>query len=255
MRIYLDLVMGLNFLVDFLLLLGTDRLSGYGSRWYRTVTASALGGVYGGVCFLPDFRFLANPLWRVVSLALMGGIAFGFCRSAVTRCGIFALLSMALGGIALAMGRSDWLALPLAGGVLWLLCRTGLQGSRGQEYLPLEIRYGENRVCLTALRDTGNTLRDPVTGEKVLVISATAAEKLTGLTASQIADPIKTLQGQSLPGLRLIPYRAVGSSGMLLAMRFSDVCLGSHNQSAVVAFAPEGLGENSAFQALTGGVV
>ena len=44
-------------------------------------------------------------------------------------------------------------------------------------------------------------------------------------------------------------------SGMLLALRFRDVRIGSQVRSAVVAFAPEGLGSGDRYQALTGGVL
>ena len=69
-------------------------------------------------------------------------------------------------------------------------------------------------------------------------------------------QPLKTLMCRPVPGLRLIPYRAVGQAGdMLLAMRFDGVKIGSRMQSAVVAFAAEGLGRGDVYQALTGGVI
>ena len=71
MRVYLDLVMGLNFLVDLLLLLGTNRLSGFPAGWKRTVPAAALGAMYSGGCCLPGFYFLGNTFWRLVCLGLI----------------------------------------------------------------------------------------------------------------------------------------------------------------------------------------
>ena len=41
---------------------------------------------------------------------------------------------------------------------------------------------------------------------------------------------------------------------MVLALRFENVKIGPRVQSAIVAFAPEGLGEGM-YQALTGGVL
>ena len=126
----------------------------------------------------------------------------------------------------------------------------------GREYVPVELTYGEKTVSIVALRDSGNTLRDPVSGEQVLVVSGEVAEKLTGLTQEQLRAPLKTLMCRPVPGLRLIPYRAVGQAGdMLLAMRFDGVKIGSRMQSAVVAFAAEGLGRGDVYQALTGGVI
>lgn len=255
MEIYLDLVVILNFLVDFLLLLGTNRLSGFPPGPGRAAAASVLGGVYAGACLLPGFRFLGNLLWRTVSLVLMSVIAFGWDRSALKRSGVFLLLSMALGGIAVSIGRGDVPALVLAGALVWLLCRVAFDGTAGgREYVPLELTYGDNTLHLLALQDTGNTLRDPITGEQVLVISAEAAQTLTGLTRDQLRSPLETMTSRVLPGLRLVPYRAVGGGGMLLAMRFPAAKIGSRRCSALVAFAAEGFGRGEMVQALTGGV-
>ena len=98
MRIYLDLLILLNFLVDALLILGTNRLSGFPTDGKRVVLAAALGGVYSGACMLSGFRFLGNILWRLVSLGGMSAVAFGWNRSTLKRCCVFILLSMALGG-------------------------------------------------------------------------------------------------------------------------------------------------------------
>lgn len=256
MEIYLDLVMLLNFLVDFLLLLGTNRLSGFPASPGRCALGALLGALYSGVCLMRGFHFLGNLLWRLVSLSLMAAVAFGCDRSAIKRGGVFLLLSMAMGGIALSAGRGEFTALVLCAGGLWLLCRVAFGGSvGGREYVPVVLTWGENTASVIALRDSGNTLRDPITGEQVLVLSAGVAEKLTGLTEQQLRKPLETLAQRPIPGLRLVPYRAVGSGGMLLALRFDKVKIGSREQSAVVAFAPEGLGKGELHQALTGGAL
>lgn len=251
MEVYLDLVVILNFLVDFLLLLGTNRLSGFPLGAKRCALAAVLGGAYSGACMLPGFRFLGSMLWRVVSLGLMAIIAFGCSRSALKRGGVFLLLSMALGGVAMSFGKGNFLTLVLAAAGVWLLCRAAFgETVGGREYVPITLTYGENSASLIALRDSGNTLRDPITGEQVFVIAGEVAQKLTGLSESQLRAPLETLALRPIPGLRLIPYRAVGSGGMLLGLRFENVKLGSRTQSAVVAFAPEGLGRGEAYQAL-----
>ena len=255
MRIYLDLVMALNFTVDLLLLLGTNRLAGFASEGKRIVGAAVLGSVYSGACLFHSFRFLGSTLWRMVTLAGMAGIAFGWNRSACRRCGVFVLLSMALGGLAVSFGKGNTLALLPGAAGMWLLCRVAFgDGVGGREYVEVTITEGENTVNLTALRDSGNTLQDPVTGESVLVIGPKAAEQLTGLTPQQLRTPLESLG--SLPGLRLIPYKAVGcSGGMLLAKRFDWVRIGKIQGRVLVAFAPEGLGEGQMYQALTGGAL
>lgn len=256
-EIYLDLVVILNFFVDLLLLLGTNRLSGSTSAWGRLLGASALGALYSGVCLIPRLQFLGHPLWAVVCLGCMALIAFGINQSALRRGAVFTLLSMALGGLAVGFHRANFSLLILEAGLLWLICQTAFGGKiGGQSYVPLTITREGSRVSLTALVDTGNRLQDPISGESVMVISPDSARKLTGLTADQLSHPIQTMAQHPIPGLRLIPYRAVGSpGGMLLAMRFRDVQIGNRIKDTLIAFAPDGLGQNAAYQALIGGVI
>ena len=257
LRIYMDLVMLLNFLVDFLLILGTNRLAGYPVGAKRGAAAAALGGIYGGMCLVPGFRFLGNTLWRLVSLMLMAVLAFGWNRSALQRGAVFVLLSMALGGIAMGLGDGTFWMLVLSAGGVWLLCRVSFRGSLGsREYVPVELTWKGKTLSLIALRDTGNTLRDPLTGEQVLVAGSDVAEELVGLTEQQLQHPVETLAAGPLPGLRLVPYRAVGQpGGMLLAMRFEHAKIGRNVGSPLVAFAPQVLARGEAYRMLTGGAV
>ena len=254
MQIYLDLVIFLNFLVDFLLLLGTNRLTGFPPGWKRLLPAAGLGALYAGLCMLPGLRFLGGGPWPVVFLLLMAWIAFG--SRGWQRLAVFVLLSMALGGVAMGLGQVNIPALILSAAGIWMLCRVGFGGRLGQaEYMPVLIPYGGKNLSLVALRDTGNTLRDPVTGESVLVLAGDAACRLTGLSPDQLRHPIETMTQAPMAGLRLIPYCSVGNgSGLMLGLRFHNVKIGSRTADPMVAFAPEGLGKNAAVQALTGGM-
>ena len=107
---------------------------------------------------------------------------------------------------------------------------------------------------LTALQDTGNTLRDPITGKNVLVVGADVAGELMGLTREQLCSPVESMG--ALPGLLLIPYSSVGSSsGFMLAIRLQNVKIGTWQGSTLVAFAPDIFRSEGAYQALTGGAV
>ena len=257
MHVYADLVAILNFLVDFLLILGTNRLSGFPPSCGRAVLASVLGGIYGGTCLLPGFFFLGNTFWRIVSLSLIAAVAFGWNRSTLRRGGIFLLLSMALGGIAMGMGRGSVLMLILSALLMWLLCQISFCGSVGErEYIPVKLRWEDRETTVIALKDTGNTLRDPLTGEQVLVAGADVGMKLLGLSDYQLKHPVETLASGVLPGLRLIPYHAVGLNGaMMLAIRFPDARIGGKAGQPLVAFAPERIARGEQYQMLTGGVI
>lgn len=253
--VYLDLVVVLNFLVDYLLLLGVNLLTGMPIHWHRSALAAAFGGIYAGSCLLPGFSFLGNAMWRAVSLGLMSGIAFGWNAGAIHRGCLFVVLSMALGGIALGLQKSSFLGLLLAAIGLAFLCTLGFSGiKRYQEYLPVELTFRGMEWKLTALRDTGNTLKDPLTGEPVMILGAKEAERLTGLTRQQLTNPVQTMLDHSMAGLRLIPYRTVDQTeGMLLAISCDRVRIGQERGGKLVALAPQDFPEHGAYQALTGG--
>ena len=115
-----------------------------------------------------------------------------------------------------------------------------------------EIYYKDQHYKICALRDTGNQLKDPLTGNSVLIVGSDVAQAMTGLTVDQLRNPVESLS--LIPGLRLIPYKTVGQAGaFLLAMRIGKVKIGTWQGSAVVAFSPVQLSAKGTYQALTGG--
>ena len=132
-----------------------------------------------------------------------------------------------------------------------LICTLGVRGGVGKQYVPVELYHRGKHLHITALRDTGNTLRDPITGRSVVVVGPEVAAQLTGLSHEQLRTPVKSIL--SLPGGRLIPYKTIADpSGLLLALPIKEAKIGTWKGSCLVAFAPEKLG-NGEFEALTGG--
>lgn len=253
---YAGLVMILHFFVEFLLLLGADRFYGCAARWQRLLLGAGIGGLYAGACLLPRFLFLSSRLYRTTTLVLIGLVAYGISRNALRRCAVFLLLNMALDGVASGFsGASAW---QLAAGtaVTIFLYWMGFHGSRTEGFVPVELTYKGKRLRMTALRDTGNTLQDPVTGTSVLILDAQTACQLTGLTRQQLRAPLETMVTSGVPGLRLIPYHTVGqSTGFMLALRMQQTKIGSTERCCLVALAPEGLNGKGTYQALIGGTV
>lgn len=252
-----QMVAVLSFLVDLLLIFGTNRLLGRPLYPMRGIIAAAVGGVYSGICLLPGFSFLGGILWRLISLITVGALAFGIQKSALYPTAAFCLMSMAMGSVVSGLENSNLWSAVLAAGSICLMFYIGfIKQGNTSVYVPVELHYAEKQCCLTALRDTGNTLKDPITGSSVLIVGADVARELTGLTGEQLRKPVEVLGKSPLPGLRLIPYRAVGQpAGMLLALRIPKMRIGAWQGSGVVAFAPDTLSPDGEFQALTGGTL
>lgn len=240
----------LLFTVDFLLLLATNRLWGFPPAGLRCGIASALGAGQMLLLQLPGFGFLGSWLWRAVFLISMSLIAFGLEKDTLLRGSTFGLLQLSVIGI--AAGEGMW-PLILGAVVIFCLCMVSKTGNT-RRYVPVTVAYQNHKADMTALIDTGNTLRDPMSGKPVLVADCDVAEKLLSLSQEALKDPVGTLAAQPVPGLRLIPYHSVGiPSGMLLGVKADHVWIGGEKTEHIVAFSPNRLCGYGQFQALAGG--
>lgn len=105
----------------------------------------------------------------------------------------------------------------------------------------VEIRHGGRRLTLTALVDSGNLLRDAVTGLPVMVISRRAAAKLMTLPP----------EGMLLPGMRLLSVRTISGTALMTVFRPDSVSILRSGRwqivRALIGLGPEGY---EGFQAL-----
>lgn len=255
MIVYADVVIGLNFLVDYLLILGTYRLTGKTNSTIRALIGSVLGAVYSGLCLIPQFYCISGEVCRALVLALICIVSFGIDCCTFRRSVIFLILSMSLGGLALGIGNgSFWSVLCCCFGLYLVVC-SGILDVSAKKYIKAELYYrGVSRV-ITALLDTGNMLRDPISGEAVLIVGPEIAQEMLGITQEQLNDPIKAISELQIIGMRILPYSSVGKQrGMLLALRMDKVKLNGVDSGKLVAFSPDAIG-GSSFQALAGGTI
>lgn len=254
MVVYLDGILGLNFLVDWMMLLGVNRMAGFPREGWRTAAAAAVGSGYAGICCLPGLGFLADRGWRLMGLGVMSLTAFGIKRSAFPRGVLFLVLSLALGGMATALTAGTGGEILGCGGALALLCRMGFRRKPGQRLVPVTVVWRGRRMEWTALVDTGNGLRDPLTGGPVTVLDGAAAQNLTGLSRWELSHPAQAILAHPDLGLGLIPCGTVAQNrGLLLGLGCEGVEVNGQRAGDVVALSCQDLGHGE-YQALVGGI-
>ena len=282
--VYLDSVFTLNAVMDYLLLVCTARLAGRPLRRGRYLLASLLGGVYASAVFLPGLSFLARTPVKVAAGVLLALAAFGGEEKLARLILLFFALSCAMAGCVLGLGLLSG-GVPMAGGIFYtdvdarvLLIAAAAAYSvmtvvfRAAAKRGVEGRLLKVRVCLegqvvtmTALHDTGNALRHPVSGAPVLVTARGALDGALPPRVRQIltpellrypADLLEPLRSAA-PGWQfsLVPYRTVGlPEGLLLTVRsdWTEV-EGTRYRGLPVGICAGGVGEDCA--ALWGGSV
>ncbi len=214
--VYWDLAALWNFLLDYLLLLGTLRIAGRPICRVRLACGAAIGAAYSVAALA-----LPLPPWTLLPAAIaMTYAAFGKEARRVRLTLLFFLLACALGGAVLLLGRFGGGMERLALGVLYaripwgvflaascaayLLLTIVFRGGAkhdGTEFARAEIEYGGRRVAVRLLRDTGNTLCDPLTGEGVPVVEKCALAPLFRKGTDDAAHiPFTTLHVRTVGG-------------------------------------------------------
>ena len=248
----------------------------------RLGLAATLGALYAAAVFLPGCRELAHPLCRLAAGTAMCRLAWRRERRPWRLTALFFLLSGALAGLLLAMGLAagspeallsrvyhadvSWpVLLGSAIGFGLLLHLVFRQGARheGGELMDVTVSLQGRRQRLRALHDTGNTLRDPVSGQPVLVLEQDALRELWPPEAARIVEmrlppEEKMARLHRLDGTcrwSLLPFCAVGTeAGLLLAVRSDYVKVGSITYPRILlALTPGAVSDGGGYQALWGG--
>ena len=280
--VYLDSFLLINFLLNYLLLLASGKLAGEPLHKWRFALAAALGAAYAALTFFPQLRIFLHPVYKLTAALLMLLISFGNTKKLLRIAAIFLALSCGFCGGILAIeflkggtymtdgivyspvdAKGLLISAIFCYGVLCLFFRRSAHHDPGRgEIVELRLRVGEETISLQALRDTGNTLQDPVNGKEVPVVEG---DRIIGLLPSSwnlskelLEKPVEAvthiIANTSTAKVRLLPYRAVGiSCGMLLAVRLEEITIDKKiYRNHLVALSPNEVSDGGTYCALVG---
>ncbi len=283
--VYLDVLFFVNLIVNYVMLLATGKMTGKPLKTNRAVFASCLGGLYS-VCALtlplqPFFGFPARVVFGLFMVALSYPEVRGF--SFVALAGSFYLCSALVAGTAMALymwgkpglprysvigqeySGAQWWTLALAlvvvssSGFLWRALN--FSGIRRVPLMQVEITFDGHCIPVTGMVDTGNDLRDPVSGLPVIIVDW---DSLKGIMPHEVShfflsawDLVTARLTESPVGkrLRLIPYTNVsGNRGILPGFKPDALYLtGKHGRlrkDAVIGVSGKRLSPQGLYQAL-----
>ena len=235
--------------VTYFLLLASQMLCHREIRRLRLLAACLFGGAYALTILLPPIPPALSVLMRAAACILLRLIADGFrsLRRFLKGLLVFLGVNCVFAGMMLLLQflRPERLlyaagvvyfdvSVPfillsslLAFGAIRLVMRLASGRHTDVPHGNIEIFMGARSVKCVGILDTGHHLTDPFSGKPVLIVSVHVLEPLVP------ASVLSFLRGASLFNcsvpdeftgkLRLFPYRAVGSSGLLPALRCSNV--------------------------------
>ncbi|MBR3893721.1 MAG: sigma-E processing peptidase SpoIIGA [Clostridia bacterium] len=270
--VYIDLYVLVNFSMDLLCLMITASLLHRKVSRLRAILGAILGGVYAAAALLLGWNGLWGLTADVLAACLMCAVTFASRRQSpwkILQCAaVQTLVSMLLGGVMTALyaalnrlklpfaalqgdGISVWLfaLLSAVAGVATLRGGSFLGLSRKTKHVTLHAVLFGREITLSAMVDSGNLLRDPVSGKSVIVadtarLSAVLPPAL--LSACRSGDCTSWLSHpEQAKRTRPIPAHTAAGERLLLAIVPDRlrVTVGKDTYDADYLIAPAPLGD------------
>jgi len=224
--VYIDELAALNFTVDYLLLSAAAALSSVYASRLRRMAGALVGAAYACLAFFLPRPLLAGWAGKSACAGIMVLCAFGYgdWRRFARRCLMLSVCGALFAGFALLLGgaqrvRGGTLYADMPGIVVlalctcayilveWILHFSRRTGEDAPALVRIEIEVGGKRASFSAMRDTGNRLREPLSGLPVLIVSSKALPTDFGRDLRQ----------------RRVRYGALGGSGEMPCYRPDQV--------------------------------
>ncbi len=261
--VYADVLWLIDFSMDLLSLSLAGRMLDRPVQARRICAAAALGGIWSVVALITNLSGLRG---LCLDLLVAGGmVALTFGKSSFPRflmtVGSFFLVSLLLGGTMTALsnlfrglhdsasdGSGGFLFLALAGSGITFLC-TRLRRRAVVPRASVTVRMDARELTLEALVDSGNLLRDPVSGRGVIFVapdrlSLLLNEELCAALLAQSLAALSDLPPEQRRRICLLPgTETVEGRGMRIALRPDSVRVEGEEISALLcpcAGRPEG---------------
>lgn len=292
MTVYLDIVFFENIIMNYIIIYATAVVIKINIKQFRIILSSIMGAIYTIVMYLNIIPIYSNFLMKFILSLVMCYIAFypqnfkKLCKDLI----IFYLTSFVFGGCVFALmyflkpqlvsikngvfvGAYP-IKVALIGSVIsfiliqisFKIVKTKL--SKKDILYEIEIIINNKFTKLKGLLDTGNLLKDPITGNPVIVVES---KSLYEIFPKEILDNISKIIGgdtnelmenekfnQIISRFRIIPFSSLGKqNGLLLGIKADkiNIILEDKKESinnVIVGIYDKSFSKNGAYSAIFG---
>lgn len=241
MVIYADILLLTNLYIDFLLLVCVRKFLRLRVSTLRLLPGALVGAALSLCALLPQLPTALSLLLGFLGAGCISAAAFapGKWSMLLKASAAYWCFSFIFAGFCLfiyhfvspknLMIRNGLVYFPisplslfiftlLAYLVLSIFRRLFAANEKGPDYCRFRVTGNGKEAVLFAKADTGNSLKEPFSGLPVMVAEASA---LKGIAPQALYDFLET--GQPQEKLRLIPFAAIGGTGLLPAFQADSV--------------------------------
>ena len=253
MTIYIDIVLFENIIMNYIILFATAIVLKLKIKYIRIFIASLLGAIYSVIAYIGILKLYSSIIMKILLSILIVYIAFNpqSLKKMWKNLIIFYLTSFVFGGVAFALiyilkpqdilmknglflGTYPLKTVLLGAVISFAVILVAFKIAKGKfskkdMFCNLEIKLNNKIVKTTAMIDTGNCLKEPITNIPVIVLENTLLDECI---PKQILNNLEKIIGGDFEGipqeiketyiskLKLIPYSSLGKqNGMLLGIK------------------------------------
>lgn len=238
--IYVDILIILNWYINYFILLGTAKVTHIKFNRRRLILSALIGATTSLIIFLPTMNYLLSVAIKFIISNVLILIAFKWksIASNLKMSLYFSTISFLFAGgmmalkVALNCGNissnngivyADFsikflvTSTAICYGILCLMRYLIDRNTDSSGTWYLTIQYGGKTLRLNGLADTGNLLMDTFSGKPIIVCSKATLSNLLDIPA------IDKTYGCNLKGFRLIPFSTIGKGGMIVSFKPDNV--------------------------------
>ncbi len=279
MTIYIDIVLIENVIMNFIILLATGLILKEKMKTTRLFLASLLGAIYSVISYWSILEIYSSIILKIILSIVIIYIAFNpqNIKKLWKDILIFYLTSFVFGGAAFALiyivrpqdilmknglflGTYPLKTIILGAVIAFVIIMTAFtvvksKITKKDMFCKVEMQLNEKIIKTTAMIDTGNLLKEPITNTPVIVVEHTLLydcmpkeilNHLDELLGGEFKNIPQEIKENYMTRLRFIPFSSLGKqNGMLLGIKAeyvkikaenkeekrNDVILGMYNKS------------------------
>lgn len=250
--VYIDLLFLINFSMDFLCFYISARIISAKFSTLRAVAAAVIGGIYGGFALFVSANPVLSVVFDVLVCLFMCAIVFGRKQNLIFSTLVYFSVSMALGGFMTALfnllnrmgfsklvadetegdGISVWLFALLAAvsAVFTLMGGRSFRRRSAARSAEVSVVYGKHKKKLSAMVDSGNLLREPISGRACIAVDIDALlgvvpDGILSVAREEKIEDLGSIGAPYMKNVRLVPTHTASGEKILIGIRADSILI------------------------------
>ena len=251
----------------------------------RILLGSIIGAIYACVYYISNMKIYSNIILKIILSLVIVYISFGSkgIKEFLKELLIFYLTSFTFGGVTFALlyfispenvlfengslvGIYP-LKMILIGGLIGffiiIISFKSIKNklSKKDMLCNISIVFEKRKVDINAIIDTGNFLKEPITGNPVIIVEKDVLKNVIPVNILENSQDIingEKIEDKYMAKIRLIPFSALGTeNGLLLGIKPDDFYINYQgkileNKNVIVGIYNKKLSKNNRYNALVG---